>query len=421
MNTPSSTAPRIVLIPEKSALPTQSSTSMSFLLKIAAPEAPALDQASSAAFKGLNLALVLDRSGSMASQSRMPQAKLAAHAVVKQLGTDDCVSLVVFSDEVKVLASGCTGRDQELLHNLIEGINPGGCTNLHDGWLAGAHEVAKHFRTGALNRVLILSDGMTNRGVVQQALILERVASMNRTGISTTTLGVGLSFNEDLLQAMAEAGDGNYHFAETAEELPDMFGAELREQRLVTGTQVAVRFRKAPGVRLHAPLNGLPTTRNDGYMLGNLVAGKEHRLVFDAVLPADQSRAPLFEVAVEYRDAAGEIHEVTLSLNLPRIADAAFEALPANPEVGMERALLEAAHIKHLAANALDAGRRHQAEHLLFEAQSLLSGWRQVPAAARMMVSIDRQSEQISRGEIDSSKKNLKSESARQRRKSDMP
>jgi len=415
--TPSHT-PNIVWTPEKVSLPTNSPAGMSFLVEIEVPDHPA-STVRSFPDKGLNLALVLDCSGSMGTHSRMARARQAANEVISQLRDEDRVSLVTFSDTVTVLASGVPGSNQEQLHAMIQGIQTGGPTNLHSGWLTGAQEVAKHFTRGALNRVVLLSDGMANRGVTQATLILEHVAALNRTGISTTTVGVGLGFNENLLQGIAEAGDGNYHFAEKAETLLTMFAAELSEQRQIFGTQVVLRFCKAPGVLVQPPLNDLPTTKKGRFKLGNLVHGKTHKIVFDAILPPHSLMEPAIEVLIEWRDVHDELKELTIPISLPRIADNDYEDLDSATKVMLERGLLQCATLKREAAEALSFGLIDRAQMLLNHALEILQPFNGDENAGRMMRSIHWQRQQVRRGELESTIKSLKHESSRQRRKSE--
>jgi len=391
---------------------------MSFLVEIEVPD-HTTPTVRTFPDKGLNLALVLDCSGSMGTHSRMVRARQAANEVISQLRDEDRVSLVTFSDTVTVLASGVPGSNHEQLHAMIQGIQTGGLTNLHSGWLTGAQEVAKHFTRGALNRVVLLSDGMANRGVTQATQILEHVAALNRTGISTTTAGVGLGFNENLLQSIAEAGDGNYHFAEKAESLLTIFAAELSEQRQIVGTQVVLRFRKAPGVLVQQPLNDLPTTKKDRFKLGNLVLGKTHKIVFDAILPPHSLMDPAIIVLIEWRDIHDEIQELTTPISLPRIADNDYEDLDSTAKVMLERGLLQCATLKREAAEALSFGLVDRAQTLLNHALEILQPFNGDEIAGRMMRSIHWQRQQIRRGELESSIKSLKHEASCQRRKSE--
>lgn len=394
---------------------------MTVLVKMHVPDSVPETTPMANSNSGVNLALVLDRSSSMGGRQRIGEAKRAAHGLIDRLGAADRVSVVVFSNRVDVLARGVPGDNQMLLHELIDSVEVGGQTDLHAGWLAGAQEVAAHFQTGSLNRVVLLSDGMANRGVTHLNQIVGHVTSLSRTGVSTTTIGVGDDFNEELLEAMAEAGDGNYHYAPDAECLSSLFAEELAEQRRVVGTQAVLRVsHRTRGVRVLPPLNALREKHPGAFKLGNLVAGKTLRVVFDAIVPSDVSAAePLLTLELEWRDGDGAAHSVTADWRLSRVSETAFGVLQANPEVVLERALLQAAGCKRRAAEALE--KRNMAEALQqFEMALIpLASVADDPIAMRMSESVLALRERALRGEVRRTTKQAKYESSRQRRKGD--
>lgn len=349
----------------------------------------------------------------------MQQAKQAAHHLIDQLNAGDQLSVVTFGSEVGVLASAVPGHNRELLHDLIDTVRVSGQTNLHGGWLAAAHEVAAHYRQGFLNRVILVSDGMANRGLCDNTQVAEHVASLSRNGVSTTTLGVGEDFNEVLLEAMAEAGDGNYHYAPTAEQMPTLFQEELKEQRLVIGSRAKFRVvQRALGVRVLTPLNQLREGPHGCYQLGNLVAGKNQSLVFDVIvpqeLPPDQ---PLLTVELEWRDADGCAQAVTCEWSPQRVAEAVYAQLPANETVVLERCLLVASQCKRLAAEALDLRQLFAAMRQFETAIAVLESVAHHAAAVRMIESLKRLQVQAREGEFAHSSKQAKYESSRHRRK----
>ena len=411
--------PELTVIPERHALPEGLNTGMTLLVKMHVPPLP-VESAPSIAH-GVNLALALDRSGSMGHQGRMLQAKMAAHGLIDQLHATDSVSVVTFASKAEVLATAVPGDNQSLLHDLIESVRVGGQTDLHSGWLAGAHQVAANFRQNGLNRVVLLSDGQANRGVTNPEQIVAHVGTLGRTGVGTTTVGVGVDFNEELLEAMAEAGDGNYHYAPQAEDLPGLFAAELTEHRLVLGTRAVFRvLHRARGVRVMSPLNALSEERNCGYRLGNLVAGKTLRVVFDAIFPSDVSGdCSLLTLELEWRDSQGLAHAITKEFHLPRISEAAYSALPPSLEVRLERALLQVARIKRQAAHALDTGRLPEAMRSFEQALAVLEPLAAEPAARQMIQTLVALRERTLGGEVARSSKQAKYEAARLRRKGD--
>lgn len=411
--------PELTVIPERTALPEGVNAGVTLLVKMHVPPLPAETSQGSGRPSGVNLALVLDRSGSMGQRGRMREAKRAAHGLIDQLSAADSVSVVTFSSSVEVHATAVPGDNQALLHELVESVRVSGQTDLQAGWLTGAHEVAAHFCQGALNRVVLLSDGKANRGVTDLAQITGHVASLVRTGVSTTTVGVGEDFNEELLEAMAEAGDGNYHFAPDSEELPALFAAELAEQRLVLGTRAVFRvLHRARGVRVLSPLNALREERQGDYQLGNLVAGKTLCLVFDTIVPSEISlEDPLLSLELEWRDAQGQAHAVKTEWQMPRVTEAAYTALPTNPAVRLERALLLAARLKRQAAEALDFRSLSEAMRCFESALAVLEPVANEPAAKKVLQTLLALRERALGGEVARSSKQAKYESSRQRRK----
>jgi Ca-activated chloride channel homolog len=113
---------------------------------------------------GLNLSVVLDRSGSM-HMAKLVRAKEAASLLVRRLGHDDVVSIVAYDQSVDTVAGRMTGAEREEIVARIDGIHTGGMTNLSGGWLRGRELVAASPVDGGVNRVLLLTDGRANVGI----------------------------------------------------------------------------------------------------------------------------------------------------------------------------------------------------------------------------------------------------------------
>ena len=185
----------------------------------------------------LNIALVIDRSGSMSGQ-KIERAKEAAIQAIRRLDSRDIVSVVIFDDKVEVLIPSTKVSDRESIERKIRSIQPGGSTALYAGTKKGAEEVQKFFEKGCVNRVLLLSDGLANVGPSSPDELAKLGRSLGGDGISVTTFGLGKDYGEDLMAKLAAASDGNHKFIENADEMADIFQKEFNTALSVVAQDV---------------------------------------------------------------------------------------------------------------------------------------------------------------------------------------
>ncbi|UZR93375.1 vWA domain-containing protein [Chondrinema litorale] len=269
----------------------------------------------------LNISLVLDRSGSMASENKLDYAKKACDFVIDNLTSSDNFSLVVYDSEVKTLSASETVKNKQLLKNKVATINPGSTTNLSGGMLQGFNEVKSTFAPKAVNRVLLLSDGLANNGITDPIELQKIVQTKNsEDGISISTFGVGADFNEDMMTNLAEYGSGNYYFIDNADKIPEIFANELKGLLSVVAqnTQVEIKYPSAY-FRL-AKLYGYPyTEEKEGSIKVNFkdVFSEETKAVllkFEMVQTPDTDVA--FQSNITYDDALGNYSRETLNHRL---------------------------------------------------------------------------------------------------------
>jgi Ca-activated chloride channel family protein len=310
----------------------------------------------------LNLSLVLDRSGSMSGEP-LETAKEAIVAALRQLHAQDRVSVVSFDDEVRVEIPSGPVRDLDALIAQVMRIESGGSTALYDGWMEGATQVAAQLNREGLNRVILLSDGQANRGLMDRHEIARRVAGLSERGVSTTTLGFGRGYDETLLLGMATAGDGNFEHIETASSLPTFFESELQGLTRTSGRTVSLGLEPNPeyGAQVLEVLNNLTQNSLGRYQLGNLVEGQPVNVVvkMNLSVPA-RSEAPLgvTRVRLAWTGLDGVRRKVRTQLDLPVLSRAEYDALPKDPEVEEAVSLLTMAQRQQQAIAAMDRGDR---------------------------------------------------------------
>jgi Ca-activated chloride channel family protein len=202
--------------------------------------------------KPLNLSIVLDRSGSMAEEGKMSHARAALHALINQLRHDDVLSLVIYDNEVDVLwPASPLGRRKDELRRLVNEVYPRGRTNLGGGLSEGYRQVGCNLQREYVNRVILLSDGLANEGVTDPGR-LGGIAQRERiSGVSLTTIGVGLDYNENLMVDLSEQGGGNYYFIENPENLASVLRREFDQLSSMLAQSVVLELELGGGVTLH--------------------------------------------------------------------------------------------------------------------------------------------------------------------------
>ena len=186
----------------------------------------------------INISLVLDRSGSM-SGAKLKYVKKAAYFVIDQLYQDDILSIITYDDQIQIVSPADFARKKKALKKVVDEIFVDGATNLSGGLLEGAGQVKVKFRDGYVNRVLLLSDGLANRGITDPKRLKDTVQLINRwENITLSTFGIGTDFDEDLMEDLSLYGGGNYYYVEEAERIPLIFMEELMGLQTIVAQNV---------------------------------------------------------------------------------------------------------------------------------------------------------------------------------------
>ena len=381
------TQPTLRFRPLRPAVAADGASTLDLLLTITTPELPNTPSGVVQARlrPALNLALVIDRSGSMSGR-KLSYARKAARFLAGELTARDRLAIVTFDGEVKVVVPSTLVADPLAFIAAINTIHSGGCTALFDGWLAGAMQVAEHLEPTALNRVLLLSDGQANEGLTNSAEIAAKVAGLTAKGISTSAFGLGDGFDEDLMGAMATSGDGTLAFIESPGQLADLYASELQGLATTVGKRVSIGIRAKNGAELVDVLNDLDATVAGNYRLPNLRAGQELNVGVRLQLPAWMPNQEIASVRLAW-DAPGSAERQALieHLTLPVNEAAELAGLDTDMAVAEQFALLEANRARRLAIEQLDLGDIEAAETSLDRASALFAAMPGTQLSSREM------------------------------------
>lgn len=225
----------------------------------------------------VNLAFVVDRSGSMAGEP-IRLAMLAVEEAISRLKSSDRFGVVVYDNEIDTVVSGvyATSDAKSDAIAALRRIEARGSTNLGAGWLRGCELVATELLELGVNRTLLLTDGLANQGMTSLEELEHHAVQLRARGVSTSTFGVGDRFNEELLAAMAQAGGGQFYDIARPEQIRDHIESEVGETLEVVARNVTLDVGFPAGVRLeslgafHASVAGDRAVVD----LGDLVSGQ---------------------------------------------------------------------------------------------------------------------------------------------------
>lgn len=318
----------------------------------------------------LDLALVIDRSGSMAG--RIGYAQDAAVGIIEHLGEQDHVALIQYDDsaDVVVASTAMDPKGKNAMRTAIRGISLGGSTNLHGGLVLGRDEVQRVYTQGQVSRVILLSDGQANVGVVDPQQIAATARDAANRGTRITTVGVGLDYNEDLMEAIAEAGRGNYHYVKEAKDLERVIAGELAGIQATVATNVELRLTPVcPGVQI-TEVHGYESRRDGAAFvvpMADLIGHDSRKLLVSMKVPDGQKgHVATLRAELVYKDAKGtDIKKSELALGVDISEDAAVAAASIDQNVMAQALQVQAAASMRQAAQAYERGDQEAARTIV--------------------------------------------------------
>lgn len=366
---------KLVLTPRRGAVIAGFDNQLDLLIQLQTPVAP-VDVAKGRPNYGIGL--VIDRSGSMAGHP-LEEAKRCATYVIGEMLPNDRISVVQFDNRVSVLSPAIPKADGLQLMRSVAEIRQGGNTNLHGGWRAGADSLVELAIQAGLRRVILLSDGCANEGITDTDVIADQCRALAEKGVTTSTYGLGSDFNEELMVAMAKAGQGNHYYGETANDLMEPFREEfnLLANLCLKSLTMSVTVPAGTSVEL---LNDYTGNAAQGWRMPDAAWDAEAWAVLrirlpKGALPPEGQDVRCIEVSIRGEDLNGNSIAIPSEvLMLPVLNAAAFGAIAEDEMLVRRMAELEAARIL---TQTRDAARNHdwaKVDRLLAEAERTFAG-----------------------------------------------
>lgn len=294
----------------------------------------------------LNLALVIDRSGSMEGDP-LDYVKRACSYVVDLMEPNDILSIVTFEEQVEVLVPARRVVNKNLLKEHINRLQSGNTTNLYDGLVVGCSQVASVMADGYVNRVMVLTDGEPTAGIKDFQSIVGQVAEQKSRGITVTALGFGQEYNEELMAGIARRSGGNYYYISKPELIPEVFRRELESLMTITARNMKLRLNLSKWVQLRQVYGRTPVMSDPRCMeipLVDLERGTAMSVLceFD-FLPRTPGIYRVAKADLSYDDAvSGRMETISCDVEIEFTTDRSLVAANVNPVIQQELEIAQA-------------------------------------------------------------------------------
>lgn len=382
VETPVAVAPAVPAVPsghlvvtaglDRTAVLTADVTERFLTIEVSAPEDVGV-----AYRRPVDLAVAMDRSGSMASRGKIEYAKAAAKHVVGQLEPDDVYSFVVFSDDADAVIEATHVDSAATLRRRIDRVYETGDTNIVAGLDLAAAEIRKPIGGDGAGRIVLLSDGKPTAGIVDPDAIVRRVGELAASGISVSAIGLGLDYNEDLLARIADVGGGSYDFVDNPRELAAVFEDELQHSAsaVARGTRVSVDL--GPDIEVLDVFGWPADTHSNGLsvFVGDVTAGETVKITARVRIKSPDAPAALkvADVRAEYHDLVDDRPAETLA---SAVATVTRDAVAVRGSVDRVRAVTASRAwgnaFLEKSARAYEEGDTEEAKDLAVQSQEVL-------------------------------------------------
>ncbi|EFC7610665.1 TPA: VWA domain-containing protein [Escherichia albertii] len=246
----------------------------------------------SEALPASNLVFLIDTSGSMYSDERLPLIQSSLKLLVKELREQDNISIVTYAGDSRIALPSTSGNHKDEINAAIDSLNARGSTNGGAGLEMAYQQAAKGFIKGGVNRILLATDGDFNVGIDDPKSIESMVKKQRESGVTLSTLGVGRdNYNEAMMVRIADVGNGNYSYIDTLSEAQKVLNSEMHQTLVTVAKDVKAQIEFNPAWVTEYRQIGYEKRQlqaedfnNDNVDAGDIGAGKHITLLFELTL-----------------------------------------------------------------------------------------------------------------------------------------
>jgi Ca-activated chloride channel homolog len=267
----------------------------------------------------LNMCLVIDRSGSMAQEGKIENARSAAVQVVGRMAPSDTIAAVAYDTHPTVLVAARKADAKPAIQQKIRALETGNTTDIHAALQAGYKEVRRNLDPQAINEVILLSDGNVTSGIADPSAFARLTSKAFDDGIQTTTIGMGLDYDEQLMMTVAREGKGNYHFVNDAASIRDILQEELEDLTHVVAKALRLRVLLARDIQLVRVLGSQQMTADEVAAAKSTERKIDQRVYRDLGITEDRQHIedePGLKVVIP-QFYMGDSHVVLLEVKVP--------------------------------------------------------------------------------------------------------
>lgn len=280
------------------------------------------------------LTWVVDTSGSMSIENRLDLVKESLGLLVTSLDDDDTIAIVTYDDESRPLLAPTPVSDADEIYEAIDELEIGGGTNMEAGLLLGYEQAREAYRDGAVNAVILASDGVANIGLDEGEPLADRIREEGNDGLHLVTVGFGMgNYNDALMEQLADTGDGMYAYVDTIDEAERLFVEDLTPTLTPVAGDAKVQVSFDADVVESYRLIGYENRAladedftDDTVDAGELGAGHAVTALYEIRLHDGAAAGPdpaLGDVSIRWESVAdGEVHQLDQTLSTAGAAEA---------------------------------------------------------------------------------------------------